>query len=102
VLPPNQAGARELGFTPGIHGEVLAETDAKGNTTPHTYDSLGRRIGSTLPAVLGGGRDRRWTYDRVGNLLSHTDAANRTTTWRYSPRNVSVRRRHLPLDLALC
>ncbi len=93
MLPPNQAGARELAFVPGIHGEVLAETDAKGNTTTHRYDGLGRRVLSTLPEVPAGpdsGNTRRWTYDRVGNLLSHTDAADRTTRWRYSPRNQRI------------
>ena len=64
VLPPNQAGARELAFGPGIHGEVLTETDAKGNTTTHRYDGLGRRVLSTLPAVSGGGSDRSWSYPR--------------------------------------
>ncbi|SDD94543.1 RHS repeat-associated core domain-containing protein [Aquimonas voraii] len=93
TLPPNQSGARELEFEPGIHGEVLAETDANGNTTTHSYDGLGRRVLSTLPAVPAGpdsGNTRRWSYDRVGNLLSHTDAADRATTWRYSPRNQRI------------
>ncbi len=72
-------------------GNVVAVTEAAGQTTTFLYDSLNRRIQKTAPAIL---RDLngvqlvanpvwKWTFDALGNVTSEIDPANRTTTYTY-------------------
>lgn len=49
--------------TYGLFSEVLAETDSRGGTTTHTYDSLFRRLTTTDPL----GRITTYEYDNPGS-----------------------------------
>lgn len=72
-------------------GNVVAVTDASGQTTTFLYDSLNRRIQKTAPSIM---RDVngvqlvanpvwKWTYDALGNVTSEIDPAARATTFTY-------------------
>ncbi|MFZ6028030.1 MAG: RHS repeat-associated core domain-containing protein, partial [Chloroflexota bacterium] len=54
-------------------------TDAKGQTTTFTYDSMGRLTGETDPL----GKTITYQYDAKGNLTSRTDGAGNTITYTY-------------------
>ncbi|HEX6290957.1 MAG TPA: hypothetical protein VFZ66_17360, partial [Herpetosiphonaceae bacterium] len=54
-------------------------TDAHGNVTDMTYDSLGRKLTMSDPDM----GTWRYTYDVAGHLTAQTDAQNQTTTFRY-------------------
>lgn len=58
-------------------------TDHSGNVTTIAYDSLGRKIQMNDPDMS------TWmcAYDRVGNLVSQTDAKGITTNITYDPLN---------------
>jgi len=64
-------------------GQQTSLTDADGNTTFSTYDSVGRQL--TKVNSLGS----KWTYsyDPNGNLISTTDADGRTTNYTYNQLN---------------
>ncbi len=64
-----------------LAGNLLGQTDAKGNTTYNYYDARGRRFES---------KDRNnattsFTHDAGGLELSMTDAENQTTSYEYDP-----------------
>jgi RHS repeat-associated protein len=64
-------------------GNVIAEIDALGRTTQHTYDRLNRRIETTDP--LGG--KTLHAYDLRDNLTALTDAAGNTHRFTYDKVN---------------
>ncbi|MEW5745519.1 MAG: RHS repeat-associated core domain-containing protein [Nitrospirota bacterium] len=66
-----------------VLGNLLKVTDARGNQTTMTYDTLSRKIAMNDPDM------GRWTYsyDASGNLISQTDAKNQTITFTYDELN---------------
>ncbi|WP_244788401.1 RHS repeat-associated core domain-containing protein [Cupriavidus pauculus] len=60
-------------------GQLTAFTDAAGNVTRYTY-SAGRLQRIDHPDQ----QPEHFEHDAEGRLLSHTDALNRRTTWRYN------------------
>ncbi|MCG6499899.1 DNA/RNA non-specific endonuclease [Kitasatospora sp. A2-31] len=56
-----------------VMGRPKVLTDAKGNTTTHTYDQFGNLVQSDLPAVGGVTPRWRYTYDLAGETQSATD-----------------------------
>jgi RHS repeat-associated protein len=58
-------------------------TDAKGNITQITYDSLGRKTAMDDPDM----GDWAYTYDSVDNLKTQTDARGVVTTFSYDSLN---------------
>lgn len=66
-------------YEPGLGGcgcgssFVKTHTDARGNTTTHTYDIHGNR--THTDHRLGGGVED-WTYNAFGQVLTHTHPAN--------------------------
>jgi len=69
-------------------GNLIAMTDARGNTTTYTYDALGNQLTQSVPltidpatsAVTYGVTSRQ--YDVFGNVVALTDALG-STTWFY-------------------
>ena len=59
---------------------VLTQTDAAGNVTTFTYDPVFNKPTTVTDAE---GNATQLAYDGKGNLLSITDANNRTTTFTY-------------------
>jgi YD repeat-containing protein len=70
-------------YTYDILGNLLSITDALGNVTTMTYDSLGRKIFMHDPDM------GNWTYeyDAVGNLVRQTDAKGQNIYFSYDPLN---------------
>ena len=66
-------------------GNVLTETDPRGNTTTHEYDALNRLIRSTDPAPFG--FTTALTYDLAGNKRTETDRRGLTTSFGYDALN---------------
>ncbi|MGH8043134.1 MAG: hypothetical protein ACREOX_00855, partial [Stenotrophomonas sp.] len=75
-------------------GQVISETDGRGNTTRLEYNNLGLLTGKIDPRVqvtrANGYREwispeTRYTYDRVGSLIAYKDANGNLTTqaWNY-------------------
>lgn len=64
-------------------GELLTTTNHLGNTTTHSYDSLGRKTKVVDPDL--GTRTSR--YDRVGNIIATTDAKGIATRFTFDPLN---------------
>ena len=62
-----------------LAGNLIAETDEKGNATTHVYDARNRRVSTTDRL----GNTTHWTYDATGNELSMTDAQGQTTGYAY-------------------
>ena len=64
-------------------GNVLTRTDANGNTSTTTYDTLYRPYITTD----ANGNSTTNTYDAAGNLTAITDALGNTTTYTYDALN---------------
>lgn len=52
-------------------------------TTTYAYDALSRMTSETDPL----GHTQSWSYDPVGNLISHTDERNNSTSYSYNAAN---------------
>ena len=61
-------------------GEVLSETDAKGNTTEYVYDDAGRMTKTVFPPGFG---EIVTEYDANGNPIEVTDQENKVTVNDY-------------------
>jgi YD repeat-containing protein len=61
-------------------GNVIAQTNAEGETTYHEYNEY--RLETKRIDPLG--NETSWTYDQQGNQLTETDALGRTTTSTYN------------------
>jgi len=59
-------------------GRTSESKDVLGNITSYTYDNMGQI--SAVTTSLGEDTN---VYDLVGNVISHTDYLNRTTTYEY-------------------
>ncbi len=64
-------------------GDILAETNALGETHQRTYDAYGDELSHTDPL----GNVTVSTYDNHGNQLTESDPLGRTKTWTYSRYN---------------
>jgi len=95
-------------FTPNALGELVTETDAKGQTRSYAYDSLGRLTTRTEPegtsswtwgssaaahnvgrlaAVAGPGLSESYTYDGLGRLTTRSITADATYQYDYTYDN---------------
>ena len=70
---------RLAGYTYDVRGNVLTQTDGKGNITSFAYDNLNRLI--TQTDARGGVTN--FAYDQTGNLTSVQDARGKTTRFEY-------------------
>ncbi len=64
-------------------GNLLGVTDAKGNVSSMTYDTLGRKLTMHDPDM----GDWSYTYDANGNLLTQVDAKNQKLCLSYDALN---------------
>jgi RHS repeat-associated protein len=82
---PNDAPTTVVTYN--VRGLVSAQTDAMGNTTSFTYDSVGRGITMTAPqpdhTQSGPGPVTTYTYDVLGDLTSVTDPLGHVTTYGF-------------------
>ena len=69
-----------------LAGQLLASTDANGNTTLYGYDAAGRSVAVTNAH----GQVSRSFYDASGNLTNSIDALGRSTTFVYDALNRRV------------
>jgi RHS repeat-associated protein len=60
--------------------------------TTYSYDSSGELVSSTSPssAAAPDGATARYTYDAMGNKLTSTDPDNVTTTYAYTPGDLTA------------
>ncbi|MBS4769970.1 DNRLRE domain-containing protein [Carnobacteriaceae bacterium zg-ZUI240] len=82
-------------------GRLISYTDEAGQKVDNTYDVVGRKISATLNGKTtrytydDAGHVTRviypdetsvsYTYDKIGNILTFTDALGQTTTYEYLP-----------------
>ncbi|NOT96522.1 MAG: RHS repeat-associated core domain-containing protein, partial [Nitrospira sp.] len=64
-------------------GDLLGVTDAKGNVSSMTYDTLGRKLTMHDPDM----GNWSYTYDANGNLLTQVDAKNQKLCFSYDALN---------------
>ena len=74
---------------------LIAEIDAFGNETSHTYDALGRRLSTKFPQIEESSGAvvhpvLRTTYDSTGNPISKTDCRGETTYFSYNSRGKPI------------
>jgi RHS repeat-associated protein len=62
-----------------VSGNLITVTDAKGNQTIITYDSLGRKLAMVDPDM----GYWQYSYDSLGNLIEQIDARSQKTTMFY-------------------
>ena len=62
----------------------MKTTDSLGRVTPTDYDVSGRMTGATMP---DGTMMSRTTYDRLGRVVSQTNANNESTQFTYDERD---------------
>ena len=67
-------------YTLDENGNILSSTDALGNTTTYTYESIFNKVTSITDPL---GDETRFTYDSNGNLLTRTDPNGNTTSFTY-------------------
>ena len=80
---------RGTSMTPTAWGELLDETDARGNTTTYTVDAAGWRTRITRPGLPLS--VTQLSYDPNGNVLSETDPRGFVTTHLYDALNRKIR-----------
>ncbi|MDQ1748921.1 MAG: hypothetical protein QOD07_3184, partial [Frankiaceae bacterium] len=73
-------------------GNATQSEDANGNVTTTDYDKINRRTQVYYPDYTTPGGTtlhptESWTYDDVGNQLSHTDRRGQTSTYVYDSLN---------------
>ncbi|MBK8129275.1 MAG: RHS repeat protein [bacterium] len=71
-------------------GNLTAVTDAVGNVSAMTYDSLGRKVGMTDPDMGGWS----YAYDAAGNLTSQVDGKVQRLCFTYDALNRLTYKRH--------
>ena len=72
-------------------GDLLEVTDAMGNVTSMSYDSLGRKIDMIDPDM----GYWKYTYDANGNLITQTDAKGQRRRFHYDPINRVYQKEYL-------
>jgi RHS repeat-associated protein len=68
-------------------GQVTDQTDAEQVRTTSAYDDLGRMSAQTVGVGSGAPMTMLWTFDKVGNRTSSTDAAGNIETLLYDSLN---------------
>ncbi len=93
VAPPASSGLGEgtrTAIAYNAFDEMIAITDAGGNTTRFAYDALGRLTRRILPTTTAAAEER-FQYDAVGNVVATTDTLGHTTRHEYDALNRRVR-----------
>ncbi len=72
---------------PDENGNILASTDALGNTSNFSYDLRFNKPNSITNAL---GHASRFSYDAKGNLLSTIDANGNTTSFKYNSHGLPI------------
>jgi len=71
-----------------VQGNLLAVTDAKGNISTMTYDTLGRKTAMHDPDM----GNWSYLYDAAGNLTKQTDAKGQVLWFQYDALNRRVQK----------
>jgi len=83
VIEYSESGELYTDYQYNAAGDLLTVTDAMGNVTSMSYDSLGRKIGMIDPDM----GSWHYIYDANGNLITQTDANGDTITFSYDKLN---------------
>jgi YD repeat-containing protein len=76
--------------TSAASGEVVATSDAYGNTTTYSWNAAGQ-----MTSRSADGQSEQWTFDADGALLSARDALGQTTTYAHSGERLLSETDHL-------
>ena len=76
-------------YTYDVLGNLKTLTDAKGNVSTMTYDTLSRKTAMHDPDM------GNWTYvyDAAGNLTQQTDAKSQTISFQYDALNRRIQKK---------
>jgi len=81
------ANGGEISYTYDQHSNIIAITDALGNTTRYEYDAFGNKVKETAPD----GSSYSLQYDASNNLTQLTDQRGGVTRYEYDEHNRLVR-----------
>jgi RHS repeat-associated protein len=88
TFPVTDSGSAEVRMEYDDVGNLLQQTNGRSQPTSYTYNDLNQRTGQEDAQNCGGGAcTQSWTYDREGNVLTHTDRRGVVTTNRYDLEN---------------
>jgi RHS repeat-associated protein len=90
-ISANPAQASQFAYD--ANGNMTSRTDALGRTTSYTYDSLGRKVSTTVPPPVPGASTATSTtyqYDSLGNLIQTAAPLGRTTSSTYDANNNKI------------
>ncbi|MDC8013721.1 RHS repeat-associated core domain-containing protein [Tahibacter soli] len=74
-------------------GNIVATSNGRGHVTDYSFNALNLRVGQTDPADAQGRRfEQTWTYDALGNALTHTDRRGILAVTAYDRENRVVGR----------
>jgi RHS repeat-associated protein len=74
-------------------GNIVTTSNGRGHVTDYTFNALNQRTGQKDPADAEGRRfEQSWTYDALGNALTHTDARGILSVTAYDRENRVVGR----------
>jgi len=75
-------------YTYAAQGNLMSVTDAKGNVSTMTYDTLGRKTAMHDPDM----GNWSYLYDAAGNLIKQTDAKGQVLWFQYDALNRRVQK----------
>jgi RHS repeat-associated protein len=80
-------GVGDSSYTYDSSGNMLTASDALGNTTTYTYDSVFNEVTSITDPL---GHKKTFSYDGVGNLTSAVDENGNKSTFAYNSNGLLV------------
>lgn len=84
----NQGKTYATAYNYDVQGNLVKTTDAQGNVTSITYDSLGRKLSMDTPDMGSWSYD----YDPNGNLIKQTDAQGQVLEFEYDALNRLIKK----------